>query len=47
MLFRAEYLLRFRHISLQILLILLKFSGVRVSLEVLLDMLRAGNVEFT
>ena len=47
MLFGAEYLLRFRHISLQILLILLKFSGVRVSLEVLLDMLRAGNVEFT
>ena len=47
MLFWAQNLLCLRHISLQILLILFKFFGVRVSLEVLLDMLRAGNMEFT
>ena len=47
MLFRAEYLLSLGYISLQILLILLESSGVGVSLEVLLDLLRAGNIEFT
>ena len=47
MLFWAQNLLCLRHISLQILLILFEFFGVRVSLEVLLDMLRASNMEFT